>query len=706
MNGTLPLADAAGGDELQMGKAKLVLFIVFCVLLATVSVPAGPRCSPRRATACLLAFTEPRRTRDAPFHAPSAPGGSPRPSYCQGASCWGETDQPVRQLVEDGAEPAFQWNGEVEGYAVLAFDGARLSLTDDRSSKGGDIVESSGRTQHALEGSYVVLSECQGPGRVRVIEPMNTPGARVALIEIDDRAIPGKSLYRLTGHLVPSWRVDRFYRPEGPLAQVVIQAERLAQKGKLSSSAGLWAGIAVRARDKRTRLWAIEKFAMLQPYPGPRPTDEEQRLLNILQNQAIQGDSELKDPSPVAGDAGPLTVLCGRNIILAWPREYVASLAASWRFLAELDVCMEWLKEWTGRDEVKRRKRRMISRFRVDEGGTAICVSFRLHIPRRYMTFPPDHGPYSHEMSHGFVSFPALTPTPRFAEGLTEVSRAAYWWFLGLEEASESFCEREVAALEKSISEGRTVLEGHDYATAAGVYLLLARRFCRDASGEIDWHQFATLFPRARRLPVPTDAGEQERWQLMVKVCQQTFGAEARHLLESDVFAATTGSPSPGQSVENGTAAGGDALVTYEFLPSLPHEKAAFPGSRRRYTNRNYPVPPFEGEPKTGTCLSPEFRTASANLTIQVRGTVTVFIHQGYRGKPQQLEAVMEAFAQNGWQILARTGKGYDLGFVAKRVISNDTLTLSPQGGWEELPTVIFRNIHPSRVRRGPAARG
>lgn len=61
----------------------------------------------------------------------------------------------------------------------------------------------------------------------------------------------------------------------------------------------------------------------------------------------------------------------------------------------------------------------MIIRFRVDEGGTAIYVRSRLHIPRRYMSFPPDHEPYSQEMSHGFMNPPPIARSTRFGEGLT-----------------------------------------------------------------------------------------------------------------------------------------------------------------------------------------------------------------------------------------------------------------------------------------------
>ena len=106
----------------------------------------------------------------------------------------------------------------------------------------------------------------------------------------------------------------------------------------------------------------------------------------------------------------------------------------------------------------------------------------------------------------------------------------------------------------------------------------------------------------------------------------------------------------------------------------------------------------FKGEPDRGTCLSPEFRTLTANLTISVKGTVTVFIHQGYRGKPHQLDGVIEEFARDGWQVLGRTGKGYDLGFFAKRIVSDEQLTISPEGDWKELPTVVFGGIHPSHI--------
>ena len=94
----------------------------------------------------------------------------------------------------------------------------------------------------------------------------------------------------------------------------------------------------------------VELCQSQQPYRGPEPNPQEEEMLNILQNQALEEDSELINSTPVPFNDRLLEVLPGKNMILAWPKDYTAHVPTKWRFLAELDVCTEWLKEWTGRE--------------------------------------------------------------------------------------------------------------------------------------------------------------------------------------------------------------------------------------------------------------------------------------------------------------------------------------------------------------------
>jgi hypothetical protein len=228
----------------------------------------------------------------------------------------------------------------------------------------------------------------------------------------------------------------------------------------------------------------------------------------------------------------PLEILVGKNMILAWPKEYTARVPTKWRFLAELDACMEWLKDWTGRDEVRRRKKRLISRFRLDQSGTSLYHSFRLHISRGWMKFPPSHGGYSHEASHAFINFPAITPTGHFNEGLTQVSRTSYCHFLGLDDTYRRDCL--FALLKWYMDSKGTVLDAPGYGGAAALYFVLMDHFCRRPDGNPDWHEFAKLFNLAGEAEgrVDENTSEQERWRLLIEVCEKAFGKEAREVLE------------------------------------------------------------------------------------------------------------------------------------------------------------------------------
>jgi hypothetical protein len=140
------------------------------------------------------------------------------------------------------------------------------------------------------------------------------------------------------------------------------------------------------------------------------------------------------------------------------------------------------------------------------------------------MRFPPHHGPYSHEVSHGYVGFPALSPTGRYKEGLTEVSRIAYWWFLGLDRW-RPFERRCLEVLKRHYDEGGHLGDVPGYAGAAGVYLTLARRFCARKDGLIDWHRFAALFRAAR-------AEDKPGFDRLARTAERAFGPDARALLK------------------------------------------------------------------------------------------------------------------------------------------------------------------------------
>jgi hypothetical protein len=458
---------------------------------------------------------KPHYTQDGQFWGPTASKGVPRPGDNQDGRFWGEKAGRVRSLVDRATELAFRWKGEVDEYAVLAFDGESLTLFDCGLSGSRTVSEKTSRGSQTIKGSYLILSLCSGPGRVRIIQPMNVKGVkREFLIELDDRSFDGVSRYSLTGYLMPKAGVDKFYRPEESFDKRLNQAKEAENEGRMSDAASHWAWIATRTKEEQTRLWAIEKFCMLQPYPGPvlNPT-EDKRLI----------DYQTKEP---------LEILIGKNMILAWPKEYAARVPTKWRFLAELDACMEWLKDWTGRDEVRRREMRMISRFRLDQSGTSLYHQFRLHISRGWMRLPPSHGGYSHEASHGFINFPAITPTGHFNEGLTQVSRTSYCHFLSLDDTYRRDCL--FALLKWYMDSKGTVLDAPGYGGAAALYFVLMDHFCRLPDGNPDWHQFTKLFNFAREAEdkIDENMSEQDRWRLLVEVCEKAFGKEAREVLQ------------------------------------------------------------------------------------------------------------------------------------------------------------------------------
>jgi hypothetical protein len=394
----------------------------------------------------------------------------------------------VRSLLPREGVPLFAWEGEVETYAVLAVDATGLTLQD--CGIAGARTRTTVWSGKLDPSHYVVLSRCEGPGRVRVLQRMNVrlDDAPPVLIELDDRDIKGASTYRLEGHAVPRKAVEALHGD---------------------------APDTTRARDEVTRLWAIEKLCMERAYPGPPLNAVEKLTLMALNKQE------------------PVEPLVGKNIILAWPKEYLERTPTKWRFLAEIDAAMDWLKSWTGKDQVAARGKRMISRFRADKGGVALFVDFRLHIPRAEMRFPPDHGPYSHEVSHGFLYLPAISPTGRYNEGLTEVGRTGYWWFLGLEDAWRPFYQRSLDGLRRHVDKGGNLTDVPSYGAAAGVYFSLLDACCRDAAGRPDWRHFSRLLHRARKVEVPKTATESQRLDLLTKTCHDVFGRDATAVLNA-----------------------------------------------------------------------------------------------------------------------------------------------------------------------------
>jgi hypothetical protein len=403
-----------------------------------------------------------------------------RPAIQEGRF-WGERGGPVRSLLPRDGAPLFAWEGDVEAYAVLALEPAGPTLHD--CGLAGAATRKREWRGPLDADHYVVLSECRGPGRVRVLQRMNvhTKDAPPVLIELDDRDIEGTSTYRLQGYAVRKETVQ-FLHDDASATQT---------------------------HDDGARLWAIERLCMERAYPGPE--------LNPIEAATIAALREQEE----------VETLVGANLILAWPKAYLARTPTKWRFLAEIDAAMDWLAVWSGKDQVALRGKRMISRFRADKGGVALFVDFRLHIPRAELRFPPDHGPYSHEVSHGFLNLPAICPTGRYSEGLTEVGRTSYWWFLGLEDAWRPFYRRSLDALRQHRDQGGTLADVPSYGAAAGIYFTLLDACCRDAARRPDWHHFARLLHHARTIQVPKTATEAQRFELMIKTSADVFGRDA-----------------------------------------------------------------------------------------------------------------------------------------------------------------------------------
>jgi hypothetical protein len=153
---------------------------------------------------------QPYHTTDGRFMGPMKPQPLTRSYYNQDGRFWGEKPGQVRSFIDLTSPQVFHWEGQIDEYAVLSYDGTELQLLDCGLTGSQTITQQINQYDGRIADCYLVLSEFTGPGRVRVIQAMNVieVGRRVSpdqkvLIEIDDRDFPNASRYSLTAHLVP-----------------------------------------------------------------------------------------------------------------------------------------------------------------------------------------------------------------------------------------------------------------------------------------------------------------------------------------------------------------------------------------------------------------------------------------------------------------------------------------------------------------------
>jgi len=452
--------------------------------------------------------------------------------YTQAGLFWGEQGGRSQSLIDRRKKPAFRWQGEVDQYAVLAFDGRHLKLIDYGFAGSRTKTENVGNTLRSIQGHYLILSECSGPGQIRVIQQMNIQGVKPEiLIEINYKYVKGISRYSLTGYLVPNAMVDDFYRPEEKFAETWSQAKDAQSKGEMLNAADHWSRIATQTKDEITRLWAIEKFCMLQPYPGKGPNAREEGVIKSRQKKEVNYLSKLAEKPTEYEDSEPLSVLYGKNMILTWPKKYIAQLTTKWRHLAELDICMDWLKAWTGKDAGRINGKRMVSCFRLDGGRRGVYSAYRIHLARKRISFPPVAD--LHEVSHGFSSgFTPLT-IGFMGEGLTDFDKISSLHFLGLREASFVCRRKYLTSLKRHMYYGGKLQDISGYHAPSGFYLMLLDLFCRDTEGNLDWHEFTKLFDQSRGCKASVDKNTDKavRWRNLIDLCEKAFGKEALKLL-------------------------------------------------------------------------------------------------------------------------------------------------------------------------------
>ena len=158
--------------------------IVECCIILAMLGSAG---TGRLADEILVSNSQPSHTSNEALGSPTAaepsfaelirisegPTSVPRSRYSQRGRFWGEYGGSIRSLIQPTMKPAFRWKGKVDEYLVLAFDGEHLTLLDCGLPNSRTVTKTIGKVPGSLEERYLVLSLCSGPGRVRVVQPMN-----------------------------------------------------------------------------------------------------------------------------------------------------------------------------------------------------------------------------------------------------------------------------------------------------------------------------------------------------------------------------------------------------------------------------------------------------------------------------------------------------------------------------------------------------
>ncbi|MEM7011432.1 MAG: hypothetical protein AAF585_08110 [Verrucomicrobiota bacterium] len=149
---------------------------------------------------------------------------------------------------------------------------------------------------------------------------------------------------------------------------------------------------------------------------------------------------------------------------------------------------------------------------------------------------------------------------------------------------------------------------------------------------------------------------------------------------------------------------GESGSVGYAFSEGLAHTVERFPDSRLCFPNRSFSIPELAIEPKKGTILAPEFRTDISDLRVSIDGSVVVLLYQGMRvNRVEETEEVMKALRRRGWTKLHQnwddtTKLPADTEFGMIKVVTDEVLTFEPQGGWKQLPTLVFGPMEQGQI--------
>ena len=149
---------------------------------------------------------------------------------------------------------------------------------------------------------------------------------------------------------------------------------------------------------------------------------------------------------------------------------------------------------------------------------------------------------------------------------------------------------------------------------------------------------------------------------------------------------------------------GENGSVAYTYTPSLVHSVERFPESRLCFPNRSFAIPELPVEPSRGTILAPEFRTGVSSLRVSVDGSAVVLLHQGMRvNRLEETEEVMRGLERRGWTKLYQnwddeTKLPANSEFALIKVMTDETITFDPLGGWKQLPTLVFGATEDGKV--------